>query len=146
MIRKMALEDLDTIMILESQLFSCPWTIENYRFELTENPYSHYVVLDEKGIKAYLGLWVNDGALQITTLGVDTAVQNRGYGKALVQYAIDYAESINASVITLEVRISNQIAIQLYESFGFKKAALRKQYYSHPDEDAILMMKQLYQM
>jgi len=143
MIRKMALEDLDTIMILESQLFSCPWTLENYRFELTENPYGHYVVLDEKGIKGYLGLWVNEDALQITTLGVDTAYQNRGYGKALVQYAIDHAEGINATVITLEVRISNQKAIQLYESFGFKKAALRKQYYSHPDEDAILMMKQL---
>ena len=143
MIRKMALEDLETIMILESQLFSCPWTIENYRFELTENPYGHYVVLDEKGIKGYLGLWINEDALQITTLGVDTAYQNRGYGKALVQYAVDHAESISAAVITLEVRISNQKAIQLYESFGFKRAALRKQYYSHPDEDAILMMKQL---
>ncbi len=142
MIRKMALEDLDSVMILERQLFSCPWTIENYRFELTENPYGHYVVVDEKGILGYLGLWINDDAVQITTLGVDQAFQNRGYGKALVQYAIDHAERIKASIMTLEVRISNEKAIQLYESFGFKKAALRKQYYSHPDEDAILMMKQ----
>lgn len=143
MIRKMVLEDLEMIMIMEGQLFSSPWTRESYCFELTENPYGHYVVVDEKGIKGYLGLWVNDDALQVTTLGVDIAHQNRGYGKALVQYAIDYAEGIHASVITLEVRISNEKALQLYESFGFSKVAIRKQYYSHPDEDAILMMKQI---
>ena len=143
MIRKMALEDLDTIMILESQLFTCAWTLDNYRFELTENPYGHYVVLDEQGIKGYLGLWINDDALQITTLGVDPAYQNKGYGKELVRYALELAQSIKAAVITLEVRVSNEKAIKLYESFGFRKAAIRRQYYSHPDEDAILMIKSL---
>jgi len=143
MIRKMALEDLETVMILEKQLFSSPWTLESYRFEITENPYAHYVVLDEQGIKGYLGLWINDDAVQVTTLGVDQAYQDRGYGKALVHYTIDTAIDHQASVITLEVRVSNVKAIGLYEHAGFKKVVLRRNYYSHPDEDAILMMKQL---
>jgi len=146
MIRRMTLEDLDAVMILENQLFSSPWTKESYRFELAENPFAYYVVLDQEGIKAYLGLWVHEDALQITTLGVDPTCQGRGYGKLLVQYTLDVAKEAKASAITLEVRVSNEKAIGLYTAFGFKKVAMRKQYYSHPDEDAILMMRKIEQM
>ncbi len=145
MIRRMTLDDLDAVMILENQLFSCPWTKESYRFELQENPFAHYVVLDQDGVKAYLGLWIHEDALQITTLGVDPVCQGRGYGKQLIQYTFDVAKETKVSAITLEVRVSNEKAIGLYTLFGFKKVAMRKQYYSHPDEDAILMWKQLEQ-
>jgi len=119
MIRKMDLEDLDLVLDLELQLFSSPWTKENYIFELTENPFGHYVVLDDQGIKGYLGLWIHDEAMQITTLGVDPQYQNKGYGKALLDYALLKAIQEVASMITLEVRVSNQKAIHLYESAGF---------------------------
>jgi ribosomal-protein-alanine N-acetyltransferase len=146
MIRKMTLEDLPKVLVLEKALFSAPWSEENYRFELLENPYAHYVVNDDHGLLGYLGLWLNEDALQITTLGVDTSFQNRGIGQSLVAYALEYARMNKVSVMTLEVRVSNEKAIHLYEKNGFKKAALRKQYYSHPDEDAILMMKTFEQM
>jgi ribosomal-protein-alanine N-acetyltransferase len=146
MIRKMTLEDLPKVLVLEKALFSAPWSEENYRFELLENPYAHYVVKEEQGLLGYLGLWLNEDALQITTLGVDTSFQNRGIGQSLVAYALEYARMNEVSVMTLEVRVSNEKAIHLYEKNGFKKAALRKQYYSHPDEDAILMMKTFEQM
>lgn len=143
MIRKMSLEDLDWILELEHQLFSSPWTKENYIFELTENPFGHYVVLEDQGIKGYLGLWIHDDAMQITTLGVDPQFQNKGYGKALLDYALLKAIQEVVSLITLEVRVSNQKAIHLYESAGFKKITIRRDYYSHPDEDAVLMLKQM---
>lgn len=146
MIRKMTLEDLPEILILEKALFSSPWSEENYRFEILENPYAHYVVEDEQGLRGYLGLWLNDDALQITTLGVASSHQGKGLGQNLVKYALEYALENKVSVMTLEVRISNEKAIRLYEKNGFKKSALRKQYYSHPDEDAILMMKNFEQM
>jgi ribosomal-protein-alanine N-acetyltransferase len=146
MIRKMTLEDLPEILILEKALFSSPWSEENYRFEILENPYAHYVVEDEHGLRGYLGLWLNDDALQITTLGVASSHQGKGLGQNLVKYALEYALENKVSVMTLEVRISNTKAIHLYEKNGFKKSALRKQYYSHPDEDAILMMKNFEQM
>jgi len=143
MIRKMVPEDLDLILSLELKLFSSPWTKDNYQFELTQNPYAHYVVIDEEGIKGYLGLWINDGAMQITTLGVDPQFQNKGYGKALLDYALLKANQEHVIVITLEVRVSNKKAIHLYERAGFKQVTIRKQYYSHPDEDAVLMLKQV---
>lgn len=145
MIRKMGLDDLDDVMRLEPLLFSSPWTLDSYRFELTENPFAHYVVLEEQGIKGYLGLWIHDESAQITTVGVDPDNQNKGYGSALVEYAIQVCQEKNLAAITLEVRVSNQAALHLYQKFGFRKAAIRKNYYSHPDEDAILMIKQLEQ-
>lgn len=146
MIRLMVVKDLEKVLILENQLFSSPWTYESYVFELKDNPFSHYVILDEQGIKGYMGLWLNDDALQLTTIGVDPKVQNQGIATALIAYMLDYASENHVSVITLEVRVSNEKAIRLYDKAGFKKAAIRKQYYSNPDEDAILMMKQLEQM
>jgi len=146
MIRKMTLEDLPQVLNLEKELFSSPWSEKNYIYELEENPYGHYVVLEEDEIEGYLGLWLNEDSLQITTLGVDSGQQNKGYGQTLVAYAIDFAKKNRVSVITLEVRISNLKAIHLYEKNGFKKVALRKQYYSHPDEDAVLMMISFEQM
>jgi ribosomal-protein-alanine N-acetyltransferase len=146
MIRKMTLEDLPKIMILEKELFSSPWSEENYRFEILENPYAHYVVEEEQGIRGYLGLWLNEDALQITTLGVASNHQGNGLGQSLVKYSLEYALENKVEVMTLEVRISNTKAIHLYEKNGFIKAAVRKQYYSHPDEDAILMMKTFEQM
>lgn len=143
MIRMMVPEDLESILYLELKLFSSPWTKENYHFELTQNPFGHYVVLDEEGIKGYLGLWINDDAIQITTLGVVPQVQNKGFGKKLLEYAMLKAEQENVSVITLEVRVSNRKAIHLYESAGFKQITIRRDYYSHPDEDAVLMLKQI---
>ncbi len=146
MIRPMVIKDLDKVMILENQLFSSPWTYESYVFELKDNPFGHYVVLDDHGIKGYMGLWLNDDALQLTTIGVDPEVQNQGYATAMIRYMLDYALENHVSVITLEVRVSNEKAQRLYEKAGFRKAAIRRQYYSNPDEDAILMMKQLEQM
>jgi ribosomal-protein-alanine N-acetyltransferase len=145
MIRPMSLEDLDSVLILENQLFSCPWSYESYCFELKDNPFGHYVVLDEQGIKGYMGLWLNEDALQLTTIGVDPQVQNQGLATAMIHYMLEFASKNQVSVITLEVRVSNEKAIRLYEKVGFKKVAMRKQYYSHPDEDAILMMNQLEQ-
>ena len=69
--------------------------------------------------------------------------QNKGYGKALLDYALLKAIQEVVSLITLEVRVSNQKAIHLYESAGFKKITIRRDYYSHPDEDAVLMLKQM---
>ncbi len=146
MIRKMYIEDLELIMKMEHQLFSHPWTVDNYQFELNENPFGHYVVLEEDGIKGYMGLWLNEDALQITTLGVDPKQQSKGYGTSLVDYALRFAHENKVSVITLEVRISNRKAIHLYEKSGFKKIALRKQYYAQPDEDAALMILNIEQM
>jgi ribosomal-protein-alanine N-acetyltransferase len=143
MIRKMTLRDVARVAALEVRLFSSPWSEKAFEEELENNPYSHYVVWDDHGVYGYLGLWIVDTTIQITTLGVDPALQRQGIAKQLMKYLLDYAHSLGVSLITLEVRQSNTAAKTLYQSFGFKTVAIRKHYYTLPDEDAELMLREV---
>ena len=144
MIRKMTIRDLSRVAALETRLFSSPWSEKAFEEELENNPYSHYVVWDDQGVLGYLGLWVVDTTIQITTLGVDSAHQRQGIAKNLMNYLLDWAVKNGISLITLEVRPSNQAAKALYTAFGFKTVAIRKHYYTHPDEDAELMLREVH--
>lgn len=143
MIRKMTFWDVPRVAALEEKLFSSPWSEKAFEEELENNPYSYYVVYEEQGVIGYLGLWVVDTTIQITTLGVDSAHQRKGIARQLLSYMVEYAQSNGISLITLEVRPSNQAAKALYASFEFKTVALRKHYYTHPDEDAELMLREV---
>ena len=146
MIRAMALRDVPQVAALEQALFSSPWSEKAFEEELENNPYSHYVVWDDHGVCGYLGLWVVDTTIQITTLGVDPVRQRQGIAKQLLSYMMDFARSRGVSLITLEVRPSNAAAKALYQSFGFLTVTIRKHYYTLPDEDAELMLVEVKQM
>lgn len=146
MIRQMKLSDLTRIIALENRLFSAPWTEKAFENELEDNPYGYYVVYEEHGIIGYLGLWIVDTTMQITTLGVDPAYQRQGIARQLLNHMMEIAKSKGVSLITLEVRQSNVAAKALYTSLGFKTVAIRKHYYTLPDEDAELMLYQMKQM
>lgn len=146
MIRKMTLRDVARVAELEEHLFSSPWSEKAFEEELENNPYSHYVVLEDHGVVGYLGLWVVDTTIQITTLGVDPMRHRQGIAKQLLIYLMDFARTSGVSLITLEVRPSNAAAKALYRSFGFQTVAIRKDYYTLPDEDAELMLVEVKQM
>lgn len=146
MIRPMNINDLPVVAKLEHQLFSSPWSEQAFESELEENPYGYYVVYDDHGVKGYLGLWIVDTTMQVTTLGVDPSVQRRGIARQLLNHMIDTAQAEGVSLITLEVRQSNTPAKTLYTSFGFRTVAVRKNYYTQPDEDADLMLYEVKQM
>ena len=80
---------------------------------------------------------------QITTIGIDPHYQRRGLGRALLEAMIDFALQQDCQVMSLEVRISNQKALSLYQSLGFQTKAIRKNYYQDNHEDAYLMVKEL---
>lgn len=141
MIRKMLVDDIDVVVDLELKLFSHPWRKMDFIYELMENPFATYWVYEvDHKIIAYLGFWLDENQIQITTLGVDSNQQNKGYAKALMNHLFSFAHKLEVDALSLEVRESNLKAISLYEQFKFKKAAIRKGYYSHPDEDGILML------
>ena len=79
--------------------------------------------------------------IEIDNIEVDFAHRGKGIGTKLMSYLISLAMEKKVVNITLEVRVSNEIAKHLYKKFGFKEVALRKFYYG--DEDAILMEKQV---
>ncbi len=141
MIRKMDINDIDEIVEIEHNLFSHPWRKMDFIYELMENPFATYWVIEEENkLIAYIGYWLDESQIQITTLGVNHDYQNKGYAKRLMNHLFDYAKAKQVESLSLEVRKSNEKAIGLYEHFKFKKAAIRKDYYSHPDEDGILML------
>lgn len=142
MIFKMSEDDLDKVLELEKVLFSDPWTYENYLYELNDNPYSNlYIIKNDQDIIGYAGLWVLFEQGQITTIGINPKYQKQGYGKILLEYLINQAKAKEAETISLEVRVSNDTAIALYEKYGFITINIRKAYYQDNYEDAYLMMK-----
>ena len=72
---------------------------------------------------------------------VDEKFRRKGVAKALFEKLLEVACDLSLAFITLEVRASNVSAVKLYESLCFEKVAIRKNYYSKPTEDAVLMTR-----
>lgn len=142
-IRLMVQKDLMRIVQLEKELFRSPWSMADFQYELENNPFGKYYVIEEKNVIAgYVGLWLLGDQCQITTIGIDKLYQGKGYASELMTFVLKECEKLNYQNINLEVRVSNYKAIALYEKFGFKNVAVRKDYYAD-HEDAYLMIKEL---
>ncbi len=143
MIREMSLEDINAICEIENRAFSHPWSKEDFEVELQSNPYALYYVLEiDQSIVAYIGIWLIYEKAQITTLAVKPEFLGKKYSKVLMNYVVDICAKNGVEVLSLEVRLSNYKAISLYESVGFVKKGLRKDYYQDNHEDAYLMLKE----
>ncbi|MCX7773318.1 MAG: ribosomal protein S18-alanine N-acetyltransferase [Clostridia bacterium] len=139
MLRPMCREDLDGMLDVEHRSFSIPWTKGMFEDELF-NPNAYYLVLKADGrIVGYGGLWKILDEGHITNVAVHPDYRRHGFGKALIQGLIDFANTNGLVALTLEVRVSNAPAIALYESFGFRSQGKRKRYYPDNHEDALIM-------
>ena len=90
-------------------------------------------------LAGYAGLWLMVDEAHITTIGVRPQFRGRGYGELLLVTLTEAALDINARWLTLEVRISNAAAQNLYRKYGFRDAGTRKRYYTDNNEDALIM-------
>lgn len=87
----------------------------------------------------YGGLWLSVDEGHITTIAVSPEYRGRGIGELLLNGLIDQAIALNADVLTLEVRVSNVVAQQLYLKYGFRALGTRPRYYTDNGEDALIM-------
>jgi ribosomal-protein-alanine N-acetyltransferase len=137
-------EDLDVVAEIEKASFPTPWSREIYREELTENNFAHYYVIEnDQGVVGFIGAWIIFDEIQVTNFAVLPSERTRGYGHMLFQYLINKALLKGGRLMSLEVRESNIAAQKLYQSFGLKKAGIRKRYYTDNNEDAIVMWVEL---
>ena len=90
-------------------------------------------------LAGYAGLWLMVDEAHITTIGVRPQLRGRGYGELLLVTLVEAALDINARWLTLEVRVSNAAAQNLYRKYGFHDAGTRKRYYTDNNEDALIM-------
>jgi len=90
-------------------------------------------------IPGFVGLWVLAGEAHLTTIAVRAADRGRGVGELLVIAAVLRAYQLDCSFLTLELRVSNTVAQNLYLRYGFEEVGIRRGYYTDNREDARLM-------
>lgn len=142
-IRGMLSQDIDQIMNIERICFSLPWSKASFVNEL-KNELAYYQVAEESGkIAAYMGMWKIIDECHITNVAVLPEYRNKGIAGLLIKKMIEICRCSEISAMTLEVRVSNEPAINLYRKFGFVAVGKRPRYYFKPVEDALIMWKQI---
>jgi ribosomal-protein-alanine N-acetyltransferase len=144
-IRRARLADVKAIGAIERQSFPTPWSRWIFLAELG-HPLSHTLVAGPPPPApwetwAYIIFWVVADEMHLLNLAVHPQRRHRGIARDLLTEALNQARALGAKVAWLEVRPSNQAALHLYESFGFKEVGRRPGYYDDTQEDAILLTR-----
>jgi ribosomal-protein-alanine N-acetyltransferase len=138
-IREMWREDLERVLIVERASFAMPWTRAFFEDALG-SPISGAFVLESEGrIAAYIVLYSVEDEAHILNIAVDPALRRRGCGRAMLSFVVGRYGVLGVKDYYLEVRESNEAAIGLYRSLGFRLIGRRKRYYSESNEDALVM-------
>jgi len=144
-IRRMERADLDRVVVIEQSLKDAPhWPLIAYLTALDENSVPRRVCLVaedlETGIVAGFAVACAIGLqAELETIAVAAREQRRGTGKQLMDVVVEKLKLEGVREIVLEVRASNQPALAMYQSFGFRKTGRRPRYYADPVEDAVLL-------
>lgn len=117
-----------------SQLVALPWTYDQYESDMRLR-HSLYVVCD----KGFINWHVLGDEMEILNVAVHPDAQQKGIGSNLLSFAVNWAKQHDVNAIFLEVRESNIGAKRLYERQQFKQVGIRKKYYRHPVENALVM-------
>lgn len=126
---------------LDARCFSDPWSQEGYRAELSSDTACFFVAEQGAAVLGCAGMHCVCGECYIDRVFCAPGCRRQGVAQSLVEQLAAYARERRAEFITLEVRASNAPAIALYSKFGFEPVGTRKNFYSRPQEDAVLMTK-----
>lgn len=141
LIREMKADDVEIVSKIESEVFSMPWSAKDF-LEMVEADYAYYYVAELDGeIAGCCGIRNIAGDGEITNVVVAPSYRRRGIALKMMEYMLEEAVKAGIGDCTLEVRVSNQPAIRLYERLGFKGEGIRPHFYDKPDEDALIMWK-----
>ena len=140
-ISKMTKEDVDAVIQIEESAYGeHHWSKDSFINEIS-NELAHYYSLynSENELIGYAGCWHILEEAHITTIAVSPSFRRRNYAQALLKRIIDDCYMEKIKYITLEVRVSNVAAINLYSKYGFASFGTRKGYYQDNNEDALIM-------
>ena len=124
---------------IERRCFATPWTEE--QIKSSDNSTVFFIAkVGEKAV-GYGGMYTVLDEGYVTNIGVLPEFRKQGIGAKIVNSLIDYSKEKSLAFLSLEVRTSNNPAISLYKSFGFSEIGVRKNFYSNPKEDALIMTR-----
>ncbi len=134
-------EDLTGVLEVEAESFTNPWTREMYQWELTNRDLCRIYVVRTPGhrVAGFCAFWLVFDEIHINNVALRPACRGLGLGTALMRHVLAEGRRLGARRATLEVRASNGGAIRLYEQLGFVVAGTRRNYYSSPAEDALIL-------
>lgn len=160
--------DIGEVMGIDRQSFPTPWSHNAYVHEIERNDAAHYLVMrprrapngraaadsgldrvrrwlagsapsDRLPIIAYGGIWQMYDEAHISTIATRPEWRGRGLGELMLVALLDQSMVLHAQLVTLEVRVSNTTAQQLYDKYSFAVVGQRRGYYTDNGEDALLM-------
>jgi len=156
-LRIMIPADVPTVAAIERSTFSTPWQRETYeRFLDPSSAVEVWVAEDldrdadankktpnagEGEVLGYAVLWKAADQGELANLAVTRGARGHGIGGRLLDRVLERCSDVGLRALYLEVRSSNQAAIVLYQQRGFRTVGVRKNYYTRPREDALVMMK-----
>ncbi len=139
-IRRLTYADLPQVIAIERRAFPTPWSLAMFVLELSKPSGICLAGLRGGRIVGYLVCSRYDTVWHLMNVAVDERLRREGIATALLERLFERADRPGAQY-TLEVRLSNDAAMLLYERFGFHSAGLRRGYYHDNKEDALIMWR-----
>jgi [ribosomal protein S18]-alanine N-acetyltransferase len=140
-IRRLGLSDLDAIEVIEQRAYRTPWSRSMFASELAK---SASICLGAFEGDTLVGYVVNSryvDAWHVMNVAIDPDHQRRGIATRLLECLFEVTRGDKRRGYTLEVRVSNAVAIELYEKLGFERQGIRRGYYTDNREDALIMWR-----
>ena len=138
--RLMNEDDIDDVVRVEKASFPTPWSKEAFYNEIKNNHFAHYLLIEVNGqIVGYCGVWIIVDEAHITNIAILPEYRGQKLGEALMNEVMSFSKVLGAKTLTLEVRVSNEVAQGLYRKLGFQNGGIRKNYYVDNYEDALVM-------
>ncbi|HKP90548.1 MAG TPA: ribosomal protein S18-alanine N-acetyltransferase [Thermoleophilaceae bacterium] len=139
-IRRLTYADLPQVIAIERRAFPTPWSLAMFVLELSKPSGICLAAVLDGHIVGYLVCSRYDTVWHVMNVAVDERLRRGGIATTLLDRLFERADGPGAQY-TLEVRLSNDPAIALYERFGFHSAGLRRGYYHDNKEDALIMWR-----
>jgi ribosomal-protein-alanine N-acetyltransferase len=138
---RMRRRHLRKVLSIEARVYPRPWSASLFLSELAQRSSRTYLVARHNGdVIGYAGMMLMGTEAHVTNIAVDPIYQGQKIGTRLLITLITEAIARGAETITLEVRVSNDVAQSMYEKFGFSAVSVRKGYYIETNEDALVMV------
>src|SRR4051812_32397886 len=133
--------DLDAIERIERRAYPTPWSRSMFAGELAKPNGVCLGAFQGEDMLGYLIVAKYVDAWHVMNVAVDESYRSRGVARALMERLFDLTEEDAERGYTLEVRVSNDVAISLYASLGFVETGVRRGYYTDNREDALIMWR-----
>ena len=137
-IRRLTYADLPQVVSIERRAFPTPWSLAMFVLELSKPSGICLAATDGGRVLGYLVCSRYDTVWHLMNVAVDPDRRREGIARELIERLLEITGGDEAQY-TLEVRQSNDVAIALYETFGFRAAGTRRRYYQDNGEDALIM-------